>query len=63
VKMFHEYQRPPDPAAIERTLDRFADELADDRPLDDIARRLRLTRGSACAFLKMLHDRYDPQTD
>lgn len=53
----------PDPAMIERTLDAFADALADDLPLNAIADRLAITRGSACAYYRMLRQRLGDQAN
>jgi predicted DNA-binding protein YlxM (UPF0122 family) len=52
-----------DPFAVERTLDAFADFLADDLPLNDIADRLKITRGSACAYYRMLKERFGDQAN
>lgn len=53
----------PDPAQVEQVLAQFAEALEEDLPLNAIADRLAITRGSACAYLKMLCDRLGCQAN
>ena len=52
---------PPTQRQINAALDTFAEHLSNDMPLPAIASTMRITGGSACAFLNMLSKKYGRQ--
>lgn len=48
----------PSKRAYSAALDNFAELLSMDIPLPEIADRMDITQGSACAYLRTLRERY-----